>query len=184
MLDKSDLRKCVKAAVKALSLAEKQHLSDSLLEQVEAHSRFAAARTVMLFYSLPDEVCTHAFVERWAAVKTVLLPVVDGDELELRRYIPGGELCESAFHIGAPVGQAFTAYADIDLVLVPGVAFDAAGNRMGRGRGYYDRFLSQPALKRAYKLGICYPCQLVEQVPTNSFDVPVDAVVAVVPGKE
>lgn len=178
MLAKSDLRKCVKAAVKALSPDEKQRLSAALLAQVEAHPRFKAARTVMLFYSLPDEVCTHAFVDFWAAAKTVLLPVVDGDDLELRRYLPGGELCESAFHIGAPVGQPFTTYADIDLVLVPGVAFDVAGNRMGRGRGYYDRFLSQPTLKQAYKLGICYPCQLVEQVPTNSHDVAMDAVVA------
>lgn len=176
MSAKTALRKIVKAQVKALSPEERTALSLQVLKQVETHPRFAEAHTVLLYYSLPDEVDTHDFVNKWAGSKTILLPVVKGDDLELRQYTPGGELYESDFHIGAPTGDAFAAWSEIDLVLVPGVAFDKSGHRMGRGRGYYDRFLSRPELATAYKLGVCYPCQMVGAVPVDAHDVPMDNV--------
>ena len=139
-----------------------------------AHPRWQEARTVLLYHSLPDEPDTHAFVRQWAGKKRILLPVVVGDDLELRVYTDDGSLRTGAFHIAEPTGKAFTDYAAIDLAIVPGVAFDREGNRLGRGKGYYDRLL--PRLK-AYKIGLCFPFQLVESIPAEAHDVRMDEII-------
>mgnify|MGYP000320353970 FL=1 len=97
--------------------------SAALLEKLEQHPKFASARTVLLYYSLGDEVQTHDFVEKWHRQKTILLPVVKGDELELRIYAGRQNLKNGeAYHIEEPTGEAFTAYEKIDLAIIPGVS--------------------------------------------------------------
>lgn len=145
------------------------------MEALEAYPPFQQAGTVLLYYSLPDEVCTHAFIRKWCDRKRLLLPVVVGDDLELRCYTGPADMAIGAYGIAEPVGPAFTELSAIDVAVVPGVAFDAAGHRLGRGKGYYDRLL--PHL-RAVKVGICYPYQLLAEVPAEPFDVRMDAVVS------
>lgn len=171
MLDKQVLRKHIKLLTGALSTETRQTLSQRVLEKLETHPKFQAAQTVMLFYSLPDEVGTHEFVARWAAKKRILLPAVKGEDIEVRRLMPSAPITPGAFGIGEPESTAFAELQEIELVVVPGVAFDSHGNRLGRGRGYYDRFLSQEKLKSAWKIGICFPHQLVESVPTAPGDI-------------
>ncbi len=133
---------------------------------------------MLLYHSLPDEVDTHAFIRRWSARKRILLPVVKGDDLELRLYTGDDRLTEGAFHIDEPTGTAFTDYAAIDLAVIPGVAFDRQGNRLGRGKGYYDRLL--PRIPTAYKLGLCFPFQVLNQIPAEAHDIPMDEVLTAV----
>ena len=134
---------------------------------------------MLLYHSLPDEVDTHAFIRRWSAQKRILLPVVKGYDLELRLYIGDDRLTEGAFHIDEPTGTAFTDYAAIDLAVIPGVAFDRRGNRLGRGKGYYDRLL--PRIPTAYKLGLCFPFQVLNQIPAEAHDIPMDEVLTAGP---
>lgn len=148
--------------------------SAALLDKLEQHPRFAAARTVLLYYSLGDEVQTHAFVEKWYRQKRILLPVVKRDVLELHVYT--GKEClkiGEAYRIEEPEGEAFTAYEKIDLSIIPGVSFDARGNRLGRGKGYYDKLLP---LLRSYNIGICYGFQVSPHIPTEPFDRVMDEV--------
>ncbi len=149
--------------------------SAEILAALEAHPAFRAASTVLLYYSLPDEVNTHDFVSKWSHDKRILLPVVKGNDLELRIYTCPEDMAAGAFGIEEPVGKAFTDYASIDFVAVPGVAFDRQGNRLGRGKGYYDRLL--PRIPSAYKAGICFPYQMVEEVPTEPSDIPMDSII-------
>ena len=149
--------------------------SADILAVLEAHPAFRAAQTVLLYHSLPDEVDTHAFIARWSGVKQVLLPVVAGDGLLLRQCSNATELALGRYGIAEPVGADFTDYAAIDLAVVPGVAFDRQGNRLGRGKGYYDRLL--PGLTRAYKIGICFPYQLVNTVPADAHDIRMDEII-------
>jgi 5-formyltetrahydrofolate cyclo-ligase len=121
----------------------------------------------LLFHSLKDEPDTHAFIEKWSKTKRILLPVVRGEELELRIYSSQKDLSVGTYGIKEPSGAVFTDYASIDLAVVPGIAFDRSGHRLGRGKGYYDKLL--PHIP-AYKIGICFPYQLVEKVPTDEFD--------------
>lgn len=139
-----------------------------MLEKLEQHPKFVSARTVLLYYSLGDEVQTHDFVEKWHRQKTILLPVVKGDVLELRVYTGKRSLkTGEAYHIEEPIGEAFTAYDKIDFSVIPGVSFDAQGNRLGRGKGYYDKLLP---LLPSYNIGICYDFQVSEKIPTEPFD--------------
>lgn len=129
----------------------------------------------MLYHSLKDEVDTHAFIRKWSRKKRILLPVVVGDDLELRIYTGPDDMAIGAYGIDEPTGELFTDYAAIDFIAVPGVAFDRSGNRLGRGKGYYDRLL--PRIPSAYKAGICFPFQLVEEVPAEAFDIRMDEVI-------
>lgn len=149
--------------------------SAEILAVLEDHPVFKAASIVLLYYSLKDEVDTHEFVRKWSREKLILLPVVTGEELELRVFTGPEDLATGAYGIGEPTGELFTDYAAIDLAVIPGVAFDAAGNRLGRGKGYYDRLL--PRLT-AFKAGICFPFQLVEEVPAEPFDIRMDAIIS------
>ncbi len=150
-------------------------LSEGVMARLEAHPAFLAAGTVLLYHSLPDEVDTRAFIRRWAERKRLLLPVVAGEELTLRLYRPGEPLMKGKFGIEEPQGNAFTDFASIALAVVPGVAFDRGGRRLGRGKGYYDRLL--PRLPGAFKIGVCFPFQLLDNIPAAPFDIPMDEVI-------
>lgn len=126
---------------------------------------------------MKDEVDTHTFVQKWSKKKRILLPVVVGDDLELRIYTGPEDMATGSYGIEEPTGELFTDYATIDFIAVPGVAFDLKGNRLGRGKGYYDRLL--PRIPSAYKAGICFPFQLVEEVPAESFDIRMDIIITI-----
>ena len=140
--------------------------------------RLGEGRVVMAFWPLPDEPDIRPLIDRLAAVgTTILLPKVTGDgTMALCRYTSRADLAEGAFHIMEPVGAPFTDFAQIDLALVPGVAFDAACHRLGRGRGYYDRFLA--ACPHIRKIGVCFPFQRVAEVPAEAHDVLMDEIVS------
>lgn len=176
MESKDQLRKQIRAAKKAVPFCEKLQRSNGIMRQVEGLPQFQQAHTVLLYWSMDDEVQTHDFVERWYKEKLLLLPCVDGDDLVLRRYTgPQCMVQGEQFGIGEPTGPIFTQLDSIDLIMVPGVAFDPKGNRMGRGRGFYDRLLK--STPKAYKVGVAFSFQMVESVPIEAFDVPMDTVV-------
>lgn len=170
MADKKKLRKILKG-LKQQHLTHLADYSERVMQQLMKHSRFYSARTVMLYHALPDEVDTQIILQGFHERKKLLLPVVDGDTMYPVCYAGADGLCIGAFDIREPQGKPFTELSTIDLVVVPGVAFDVAGHRLGRGKGYYDRFLAQPELSNAYKIGICFPFQMLEEVPTDIHDV-------------
>lgn len=171
--EKKALRSVIAQRKALYSPAQRKAMSELLLKQLEQHPLFVSSRTVLLYYSLPDEVFTHDFVERWWQEKEILLPVVKGEELELRCYTGTDDLQTGAYGIEEPSGKLFTDYSGIDLTIVPGVSFDSRGNRLGRGKGYYDRLL--PRLS-SYNIGICYAFQVSEAVPCEPCDRKMDAV--------
>ena len=173
-MNKKELRKVIAQRKKSFSKDLLQEWSFSILRKLEVHPAFVQAQQVLLYYSLPDEVQTHEFIERWKDEKQIILPVVVGEtELELRRYKGKQNMAKGAFGIKEPIGEAFKAFQNIDLVIIPGVSFDRQGNRLGRGKGYYDRLL--PKINAA-KIGICYDFQVSDEIPTSEFDIPMDEV--------
>lgn len=160
---------------KKYSLEEKKCKSATVWEKVEQDEHFQTARTVLAYWSMEDEVFTHDFVCKWAAQKILLLPCVRGNELDIRYFDGKDRLCPGeGYAIPEPVGELFTDLEQIDVILVPGVAFDLKGERLGRGKGYYDKILKQT---KAYKIGICFDFQLLDQIPTEEHDVTMDKVV-------
>ena len=176
MLTKTDIRQTIKRLKAACSTTERARLSGDIVQRVIQLDKWQKANTLLLYHALPDEVDTSGLIAQAVqAGKRVLLPVVVGDNLELREYKAAGNLTEGAFHIMEPTGTAFTDYAAIDLAIVPGVAFTAAGQRLGRGRGYYDRLLCR--LPHVYKIGICWPFQLLDTLPAEPHDIVMDAII-------
>ncbi len=171
--EKKALRKLIAQRKAQYSLAQCEALSAVLIEQLERHPRFVESHIVLLYYSLPDEVYTHELVKRWYQEKTILLPVVKEDELELRYYTGEEDLRIGSYGIKEPIGRLFTDYRKIELAVVPGVSFDKDGNRLGRGKGYYDRLL--PKLS-SYNIGICYAFQMSDNIPCETFDRKMDAI--------
>ena len=176
-MDKKELRKQIRAAKKAVPFYEKCSRSAPIMRQVEELPQFQESQTILLYWSMEDEVQTHDFVNRWYKEKTLLLPCVDGNDLRLRQYTGPECLKEGEqFGIGEPTGPEYTTLDNVQMIIVPGVAFDRSGNRMGRGRGFYDRLLK--STPRAYKVGVAFNFQMVDHVPIEDFDVPLNAVIA------
>ncbi|MDO4511027.1 MAG: 5-formyltetrahydrofolate cyclo-ligase [Bacteroidales bacterium] len=171
-MDKAAVRKYVKEQKQALCREQMSAEAALTFAAIEALPCFQQARNVLMYYSLPDELPTHAFVKQWALQKRIFLPRVKGDDLEIAEY--GALEREPRFGIEEPVAPAVDP-ALIDLVIVPAVALDAQGNRVGRGKGYYDRLL--PQCRNAVKIGVCFQCQMLEHLPTEAHDAPLDAVV-------
>ena len=174
---KSELRKIIRDRKRQFSQQQLGELSLAVVGRLSAHKRMAEAQTVMLYCSLPDEVDTHGLIDTlYGEGKTVVLPVVTGEgEMELRVYHGADSLRRGSFDILEPVGERFADYESIDLAVIPGMAFDDSGHRLGRGKGYYDRFLVN--LPHCYKIGMCFDFQRVEHVPCESTDIAVDEVI-------
>lgn len=175
-MHKEGLRQAIRDSKRQFTGSQLVELSLAVVNRLTGHPLFGPARTIMLYCSLPDEVSTERLIGE-CATKRIVLPRVTGpDTMELRLYTGPESMAEGAFRIMEPTGPAFTEYQEIDLAIIPGMAFDRHGHRLGRGRGYYDRFL--PLIPRAYKIGICFPFQLVDSVPTEPTDISMDEVIS------
>lgn len=160
--------------MRALSRERSDEGFSGALEVLEARPEFVSAHTVLIYMSLPDEVPTEEFIRKWSSVKRIVLPVVKGSELELREY-DLSKLTPGAFGILEPAEDcALVDPSEIDFAILPGMAFDRSGGRLGRGKGYYDRLL--PSL-RCPKAGLCQPWRIVPGVPSEPWDARVDFVI-------
>lgn len=149
-----------------------------VVSRLKENSRFQQAHTLFIYSALPDEIPTLPLMDELLNKgKTVVLPCVTGSNtMELRHYTGRHDLQTGAFSIMEPIGQPFTDYEQVDVAIVPGMAFDKKGHRLGRGKGYYDRFL--PLLSNAYKIGICYPSRLLDYIPSDEHDIIMDEVIS------
>lgn len=149
-------------------------LSAKITERLEKTDLFRQASCIALYHALPGEVQTAAFIEKWYQKKRLLLPVVKGNDLQLLLYAGKESLKAGAFGILEPTETCQpVAENEIDLVIVPGVAFDRGRNRLGRGKGFYDRLLSTLDVP---KIGICYDFQLKDAIPVEPFDRKMDLI--------
>lgn len=172
---KPGLRSYIRFEKKHRTSEQLDEESVQIMEKLERTPQFQKAQTVMLYSSLPDEVRTTAFIEKWRNRKRVILPTVVGDDIVPVELTPDTPFAVGDFNIMEPQNRPYT--GGYDLIVVPGMAFDRAGNRLGRGKGYYDRFLSQhPTVP---KIGICFDFQLVGAVPTEANDIRMDEVLTV-----
>ena len=171
-MDKKTLRQTIRAAKKQHTPEELHAQSETVMAKLAAHPRFLAAGNVMLYASLPDEVQTLSFIETWRYRKTVILPSVVGDDIIPVELAADTPFAEGEFHIPEPQNQPYT--GDFDLIVVPGMAFDKAGHRLGRGKGYYDRFLTKHP--EVHTIGLCFDFQVVPEVPSEPHDRPMDEI--------
>lgn len=162
----------MRRAKAALTDDERRRQSAELSRRLLSHPALVSATTLLLYHPLSDEIDISPVVDALSRDrrKTILLPrVTSPTDMELRLYHGRESLLPGAYGIMEPTGPLFTHYEAIDVAVVPGMAFDRLGHRLGRGRGYYDRLL--PRLTRARLIGVGFGCQLVATLATTPTDV-------------
>ena len=147
-MKKSELRKEIKNRKRQFTSQQLSELSFAVIMRLLAHKRLKDARTVMLYYSLPDEVYTHTLVDALlASGKRVLLPRVTGEgTMELRLYTGPQSLEQGTYNIMEPVGEVFTDYAQIDLAVYEALEKVQAGDVMTDFDKLIDRQLERAAV--------------------------------------
>lgn len=154
--------------------------SMQIREHLRAWKIFRAARCVCCYISVRSEMSTSGVILRaLESGKTVLAPKVFGETIRFFRIRNlTDDLERGTFGVLEPTAGTEEAdpARDADLCLIPGVAFDARGNRIGYGKGYFDRFL-KTLPPRVPTLGLAYDCQLLDAVPADADDVPVQYLV-------
>lgn len=173
MCKKSDIRTRIKGIKSRITSECRIRFSEQIRYRIEQLPEFRTAKTILLYHALPDEVDTSSFLQSWDQDKELLLPVVKGEDLIIRNY-HAGDLKKGSFGILEPQGKEVTDLSTIDLIIIPGVAFDKRRNRLGRGKGYYDKLLSQTS---ACKVGICYDCQVIDLLPVEEHDIPMNYII-------
>lgn len=172
-MKKEDVRRRVKAQKSILLEQEKLEAAQAVFDMLEKTAAFLMSDHILMYHSLPDELSTRSFIDRWSGRKHFYLPRVNGVNLEILPY-DRSRLALGAFHIEEPVGDETADIKDIELIIVPGVGYDSTGNRVGRGKGYYDRLLADTS---ATKIGVAYDFQMVDAIDADPHDVRVDIVI-------
>jgi 5-formyltetrahydrofolate cyclo-ligase len=173
---KRKIRREVLGARDALPEERRIVLGQRVGDRFLALAEVAAASTVMAFWSFGSEVPTGGLIqhlhERGA---TVVLPRIEGSDLVPVRFAPGDRTTSTSFGAREPADGQRISPADLDVVAVPGVAFDRGGRRIGYGAGYYDRLLPRT---RAVSVGLAFDIQMQEEdLPIGGTDVLVDVIV-------
>ena len=174
-MTKAEIREQIKRLRAGIGPDDKIARSRTVGEAVLTTDVYKSADSIMLYYSIGNEVDTTMIAEHsFADGKQVIYPVTDEESGRITpiEIVKGARFTRGGFGIPEPSGEVYT--GRIDLVIVPGVAFDHGGGRLGFGKGCYDAFLSHTD---AYKIGLCYDVQLLDTLPTEEHDVRMDAVV-------
>ena len=178
-MEKNETRKAVRRRLSSLDPAWRADASARIAERVVSLDEYRRANVVLLFVPMPDEVDAWPILrDALERGKRTLAPRVDKggstmeavEVLDLQRDIAPG-----AYGIGEPTGTRVVAPCDMDFILVPGVAFDRSGGRLGRGAGFYDRFLGR-CRADAFRCAVTFSCQMVASVPMDTHDLPVHCI--------
>lgn len=180
MNTKAAIRKRLRETLATLTDSQRHSKSVSACALITSSREFAAAETIMLYLSTAQEVDTSPLALRaWQAGKTVVVPKVSWDQ---KRMLPveinslHSDMTTTGMGVREPVSGKPVPTNLIDLVIVPGLGFTATGYRIGRGMGFYDRFLAQPEFV-GLSCGLAFEEQVVDQLPTLDHDMPLSMLV-------
>lgn len=174
MTDKKELRQRIRNQKSLLTESDRSRAAAAVFAAVERTAAFLLAERILMYHSLPDELSTREFISKWASRKQFYLPRVNGVNLEILPY-DRTRMHLGAFQIEEPDGSETASPDSIELIIVPAVAMDSRGNRLGRGKGFYDRLLAQT---RATTIGVGYDFQLIaDGIPAEPHDAPLDFVI-------
>ena len=173
---KKELRKKVLGARDKLSPRQRAAKSREIEERLFSLPEFKSAGTVMFFASFRSEVDTGPMIRRALMFgKRVVLPKVEGTELALHEITDfDNDVAPGAWGIPEPIESRPVMLEELDLVIVPGAAFDERGNRLGYGAGFYDKLL--PAFRKM-TVALAFEVQIVPNVPADIHDVPIKKIV-------
>lgn len=174
-VDKKILRREVRERLATLDAKDKCARSAAICAAVKKHLAVSNARVVAIFSPLGYEPDVWPLVEGLAGVVSVVLPRVEGGVMNFYVY-DKNSMAIGSFGINEPQNGLAVSPCEIDAVVVPGLAFTKCGARMGRGKGYYDKYMADGDFS-ALKIGVCYREQLVPDIPVEEHDIMMDVVI-------
>jgi 5-formyltetrahydrofolate cyclo-ligase len=155
------------------SIQERLRRSMLVQEQIIKSKEFEHAKVIGAYFAFGSEVNTDLIIEQARPLgKTIALPRVEGDEISFYKVSSQEFLVKGRFGIMEPL--PYDRLDNIDLIMVPGIAFDKKGYRLGYGKGYYDRYLSNR--KSRLSIGLAYSTQLISSLPHENHDEKLDAI--------
>lgn len=178
-MDKAQLRRILRQRIRQIPAEQLRQRSAQACRNLGSTEAFEKAVVVMLFLSMRNEIDSSVAIQlAWQAGKIVAVPKVDWDARSMEPVV-----LESMDHLQTdqkglmvPIQARPLPPQAIDLIVIPGLGFDRLGHRLGRGKGFYDRFLTEPHL-RAVRCGLCLDEQLMDSIPVNDQDQPVQMIV-------
>ncbi|OYT27742.1 5-formyltetrahydrofolate cyclo-ligase [Thermoplasmatales archaeon ex4572_165] len=175
---KEKLRKEIKQKRRNISKEENRKKSKEIKEKLFGLKEYKDAKIVLFYVSYDGEVFTHELIKEALDDKKVVVPISNKKDCSLSLSILEfwDDLIEGPYRILEPKKDCIKEISidEIDLIVVPGVAFDENGNRLGHGKGYYDRLLEKT---KAKTVGLAFEFQIVKNIPTDRNDVPVDLII-------
>lgn len=171
---KNELRKNIKDLRRNMPSEEVLIKSKKASEFLIKSDIFKNSDCIMLYKALGNETDTETIIrEAIAKGKKVALPVTDAKNGRITPFMADADTSfeKGGFSVMEPQNTAVVQNGEIDVVVVPGIAFDLQGNRIGFGKGCYDMFLEKCS---AVKIGLCYDFQVVDEIPTEAFDIKMD----------
>lgn len=176
------IRKQIRQARQQLSIVEQQVAALALAEQFLKLPELLNSQHIAVYLHNDGEIATAELINSlWQLGKSVYLPVLHpftSGYLLFQRYQPNTMLASNKYGIAEPIlsCQDIKVVAELDLILTPLVAFDAQGQRMGMGGGFYDRTFAKQPLAQQRLIGLAHDCQKVANIPTAAWDVPLPMV--------
>lgn len=175
-MDKKELRRQIRLKKQAMTETEILEKSRTLTDKFLKTKEYADASTVYGYLSYNQEVRTESILRQALMEgKRVAVPKVFGDEMEFIYITDMEQIAMGYKGIPEPVADTPIAKDATALVLMPGIAFDNKGGRIGYGGGFYDKYLSREP--NHTKVALCYDFQIVDTLPMEEFDIPVDLVI-------
>ncbi len=180
-MDKKELRRVLRRMSREdLTPEMREKASEHVCNMLAVHPRFRDAKNVGLYMALPDEPDVSSLIRQSEKEKNISVPrVIDEEIIRFYRLTGNTELCaDNKFGIEEPGEneQTLVDPQELDLIVVPALCFDKKGYRLGRGKGYYDRFLA--LCPQAYKIGVTIGMMSVEELPGDPWDLPMHEVIS------
>lgn len=177
-MDKKELRRDIKERRKNLDLDTRENSNLVIRKKILDLKEFDKSKIVFTYVSYNNEVDTIKLIEKmFDCNKKVCVPKVIDRNGHMEAYLINSfnDLKKTGYGILEPFNSNLVKHEDIDFAIVPGLAFDKKGGRLGYGGGYYDRYLSKSV--NAYKVGVAFDCQIVPDVPLEETDVKLDRII-------
>lgn len=166
-MNKSEQRKNIKNKIKQLSIEQCENYSQIIINKLNNIIEQLYFERIMSYQPFSNEVNISAFNSKY----NCYFPVINDNDLIIKK---GEQFKLNIYGIKEPVGNDICKESDIDVVIVPLIGFDEKGNRLGRGKGYYDRFLKKT---KALKIAVGYECQKVDNLIYDENDVKMDMII-------
>ena len=174
LAEKKQVRELLAQKRRLLTKEEIAKQSTLIVDTLEQMPIFQSAKTILIYYPTHNEVDVLSLIKKHKKTKTFLFPVTHRSSMDACPYEGNAKMHRGRYKIPEPTTAPFK--GQIDLIIVPGVGFDKDGHRLGRGGGYYDKFIAS-VNKKTTLIGVGYDFQLIEEVPANRRDKIMDYIV-------